>query len=548
MRITPLLGLATAAALTSCTTIYLDFSTYVSVGTGGNGGFTGSAGGHGGAQVCTPGAKRGCYSGAPATEGIGICKAGEQVCAPDGTSWGPCEGEVLPQPMDDCATPIDEDCDGMAPACMGNLLWAKRFGNGGEQLATAMAADAMGNVLVTGHFTGEIDFGGGPLTSAGTLPGPTDVFVAKLDAAGHPLWSKRFGDTASQQGRALGVSPTGDVIVVGDFAGSIDFGGGSLTAAGVSSVFITRLDEHGNHLWSEQIDGPSVTAAGAAFDAAGNVFVAGSFLGAIDVCGSTLDGAGDLDIFVVKLDGSGACLWAKRFGATGDQEARGIAADATGGVLLAGRFQEELDLGNGAMQSAGGFDGFVGRLSPDGSPSWATRFGDAADQEARALAIADSSHVIVAGTFAGAMDLGGKLLMSAGGGDVFLAKLGASDGAHVWSTRFGDTNEQDAASVAVDATGSVVMTGTLHGQTDFGGGPLASIGGFEAFLAKFRADAAHQWSKRFGDAQDQFGQAVAADATGNVLLAGNFQGTIDLGGGPLVSEGGYDVVIAKFAP
>ncbi len=62
--------------------------------------------------VCTPGAVEPCYGGPPGTEGTGICAAGTRTCLPSGLGFEPCAGETLPAPLDDCATPEDENCDG----------------------------------------------------------------------------------------------------------------------------------------------------------------------------------------------------------------------------------------------------------------------------------------------------------------------------------------------------------------------------------------------------------------------------------------------------
>jgi IgGFc binding protein len=59
--------------------------------------------------TCTPGSTQSCYDGAPATLGVGVCKAGTQTCDPAGTTWGPCVGEVLPSPQQ--CVGLDEDCD-----------------------------------------------------------------------------------------------------------------------------------------------------------------------------------------------------------------------------------------------------------------------------------------------------------------------------------------------------------------------------------------------------------------------------------------------------
>jgi hypothetical protein len=61
--------------------------------------------------VCKPGTSQACYDGPAGTLGVGICTAGTQTCKQDGTGFGPCQGEVLPQ-AEDCNTPADENCDG----------------------------------------------------------------------------------------------------------------------------------------------------------------------------------------------------------------------------------------------------------------------------------------------------------------------------------------------------------------------------------------------------------------------------------------------------
>ena len=61
--------------------------------------------------VCTPNATASCYTGAPGTRGVGICKDGTWTCNALGTAWSACTGEVLPG-QETCATPVDDNCDG----------------------------------------------------------------------------------------------------------------------------------------------------------------------------------------------------------------------------------------------------------------------------------------------------------------------------------------------------------------------------------------------------------------------------------------------------
>jgi hypothetical protein len=58
--------------------------------------------------ACTNGSTQACYTGAPATKNVGVCKGGTQTCVAG--QWGPCTGEVTPG-AETCDT-VDQDCDG----------------------------------------------------------------------------------------------------------------------------------------------------------------------------------------------------------------------------------------------------------------------------------------------------------------------------------------------------------------------------------------------------------------------------------------------------
>jgi hypothetical protein len=288
-----------------------------------------------------------------------------------------------------------------------------------------------------------------------------------------------------------------------------------------------------------------------AVDASGNVAIVGFFLGVLDAGGGARNAVADEDVFVVKLDAAGHHLWSAAFGGTLDDAAAAVAFDAAGDVLVTGYFSTTINFGGNALTSAGGHDVFVTKLrGADGSHGWSHRFGDMADQNGSSIAVDFASNVLVTGDFAGTTDLGGGALASAGGRDIFVAKLDPSGG-HVWAKRFGDAADQWGASVATDAAGAVVITGALMGQADFGGpeGPIASVGGQDVFAAKLDPNGGYLWAKRFGDTADQWGAGAAFMGTGSTVISGVFQGTMELGGGvQLTSTGTPGVFVAAFGP
>jgi hypothetical protein len=431
--------------------------------------------------------------------------------------------------------------------------WSSRHGDDQTQVGSCVTTDGSGNVIVVGWFESTVDFGGVPLVNAGgeNLFVHNDIFVAKFDAAGNHLWSMSFGDTTDQRANVVATDASDNVIVAGTFSGTVDFGGGVLSSPGISDydVFVVKFGASGNHVWSKRFGGPSGSQNGNALavDGSGNIVVAGNFAGTVDFGGGPLVGAGLYDIYVAELDAAGNHIWSKRFGDGNNQICDGAAVDGLGNVIVTGYFGSTVDFGGGALVSAGLDDAYVAKFDGSGNHIWSMSFGDADTQWAFGVATDGSNAVLVAGLFYGTTDFGGGALVSAGSGDAFVAKYDAA-GNHVWSQRFGDADYQTVRAITTDGANNVLLTGSLHGTADFGGGALTSAGGADVFVAELDAAGNYLVSQRFGDADDQTSYRVAADPWNSVLVTGSFAGSEDFGDGPLVSAGENDVFVARMFP
>lgn len=203
--------------------------------------------------------------------------------------------------------------------------------------------------------------------------------------------------------------------------------------------------------------------------------------------------------------------------------------------------------GNGGAGSAGaggGENGGAGGGAAITPILWARSADHGGFSPISGLAVDTSGNVLLTGgiNFQGGADWGPP--EPTGSGDVLLMKLAANDGTALWGRRF-VANTDSFSDVATDASGNVALAGIFNGSADFGGSPIIATGmEREVLLAKYDENGTHLWSKGFGPGLVPF---VEFDSNGNLVLLTRCSGTNDFGGGPL-SGNPLDMCVAKFDP
>jgi hypothetical protein len=292
-----------------------------------------------------------------------------------------------------------------------------------------LAVDGAGSVFLTGAFEGSVDLGGGVLLSAGD----SDLFIAKFDANGNHVWSKRGGNSALQQGNVLVADALGNVILAGNVEGSITLGGDPLTSAGAADVLLAKFDGAGNHLWSHVFgDASDQSPHGIAITNDGSFFVTGMFQGVLDFGAEVLSNVGDYDMFLAKFEPAGEGTWSKQFGNEQQvQVAADVSVDPAGNVAISGDVRGSVDFGGGPLQGQLGYgDIFVAQFDAVGSHLWSESFPSAGVDSGR-VAFDPAGNVLLSGRFEDDIDFGGGVLVATNQPltpDTFVAKFsGASN-------------------------------------------------------------------------------------------------------------------------
>ena len=143
-------------------------------------------------------------------------------------------------------------------------------------------------------------------------------------------------------------------------------------------------------------------------------------------------------------------MWVGVIEGDGAKMVHSLAPDADAGLLVAGRFEGEIDFAVGdstfVAESLGGTDGMVGRYSSEGDRHWGVSFGGEDDVVAWDARSDENAQVYAVGAFAGTADFdpdsGASMDERDAGGavDAWITKLDPSGGL-IWAYTWGGSDE-----------------------------------------------------------------------------------------------------------
>jgi hypothetical protein len=460
---------------------------------------------------------------------------------------------------------------GGAPLPAGSTIFARSYGDEGQQTFGGMAADPAGNTYVVG-FERPVPIV--RLTPTGREFGPIEgtsagAFVLKYGPSGTLLWRQPFPNAGDSFTNLVAVAlqpTTGAVILAGLVSGTLTLEDGTTLTSGTDPQFgfstqnlvLIALDSAGYLVWSRIYPSPADVLPDSVFVAAnGDIEVVGRAANNATVGGPPLcclNTQFGQNTFVARYSPGGVPIWSAAI-AGGDFGLLGAGGAPDGGLVVGGSLTGSVTF-DGQTFTGGARDasislvvssGMVLRIGPAGHLVWSRIYPVTTASNNRVGAAFDAAtNVLLFGQFSGKLDLGGGITLDAPSDSPLktaglLAKLDP-EGNALWARQFpfDGFNTVEGRAVAADASGNIALAGMTAGGLSLGGPaplPAATSGDF---VAKFTAAGDWIWDRGFAvetsnDASRRIG--LGFDGGARLSMAGEFDNTVDFGTGPLTAPG-----------
>lgn len=286
-------------------------------------------------------------------------------------------------------------------------------------------------------------------------------------------------------------------------------------------------------------------------DSLGNVYLTGYFSSDAILSDSiSIVSNGGKDIFLVRYDSRGNCIWARSAGSSGDDLATAVINDDSGNIFIGGAFSGTVSFDdNTELASNGGEDVFIAKYDSSGSFIWAKSFGSIALDRLTGMKSHDGINISISGYYSDTLIVDPDLdtLFSSGTSDIFLARLDSS-GSFEWAKGFGNEEFDQANGIAVDNNGSIYLTGFFADEVDFGDFTIESAGEEDIFISKFDDQGNCLWARSAGSVSgSDNASAITCSPNGNIYLTGSYSSTIHFSDtDSLVSSGTRDAFFVSY--
>jgi PKD repeat protein len=321
----------------------------------------------------------------------------------------------------------------------GHLIKQFSFGGSAIDAATTMI-----------EYNGQLVIAGYSASSNGNLTanyGGFDAWILCVDTNGTMLWEENYGGSYGDLAYAITPCNTGGFLITG---GSFSQDGDLSSNHGNEDVWVFKIDNTGNLIWSETFGGSNLDIAYSIVeDNSGSIYVGGT---TSSNDGDIQNNYGNYDWLLLKLSSSGNLIYEKTYGGSSYDAVQCMTLN-THQELVLGGYSRSAD--HDLTSNYGSTDCWLLKLNSSGTIVLSKQFGGTmAENLFDVKQTLDGGYVIVAGTTSNDIDVES----SYGGEDAWLLKI--DDQFHSeWNSTFGGSNNDRPASVYESASGEFYFSG-----------------------------------------------------------------------------------------
>lgn len=439
------------------------------------------------------------------------------------------DGSVGGDSVDGDSAAID---DGAVPGVAGTVVRTASYGGTGNEEAYDITVASDGAIAITGTTDGgTFMIGGDTIASAGG----EDILIAVFEPDGTPRWARRIGAAGGDRGQAIVVDSTA-LYVCGLWAGTVNFGGGNVTAAGMWDVFIASYSmSDGSFRWLQRPGGAGADFCyDLALSPAGTTLAAtGYYEGTVNFGTGNLVTAGQREAFVATYNATtGTVIEVRGFASPTNDSGQGIAYTASGNIVATGSQGTPIDFGGGVRGTTNG--SYL--LELDGNLNHVWSIGLDAQTAFDVDVDRTRNRILVASRSTTAVDLGMGPLPAAGGNDNLILSYDSARQLE-WYRVFGGDQSDIGLGITTDSYGNAYSIGLGGTNIDFGQGlVMGNIGSQDIWVAAHDPHGTIRWGQMFGGTPQDRGYGAAIAPDGALYVSGRWAGSDDFGTGMLTAQ------------
>ncbi len=379
-----------------------------------------------------------------------------------------------------------------------------------------------------------------------TSAGDLDFFVAKLDPAGKVLWVHTGGGSKTDRGYGVACDAAGNCYVTGHYQSEdCKFDGQALPLVGGYDIFVGKYDPDGKLQWITSAGGEGYDYGHGIAVSADDVYVTGAVVGDAAFGSTKRPGEKTSHVFCADYGTDGTLKWLKTAEGKGGSSGHGVSVDAAGNAYVGGFTGGLGKLGGVELTNAKGSDILIAKFTPKGEVAWVQQGFGSTRALIHEISADKDGRVWACGMFKEQLHLGdGKTVENKGDNDMLLTCIDPS-GKRVWTVTGGGPKTDYGLGVVGDGKGGCVLTGEISDTADILGRSLTSHGATDIYVAGIDGTGKLRWITQAGGTQSDSAYTIAVDGGGNVFLSGSISTTVAFGATTVTSAGSGDVYVAK---